>query len=258
MTVRDVARAGQGAVVGKLDTAPLRATSLTTQAYDRLRRAITEGALAENSPLVIAKLVRAFGISHTPVREALARLHSEALVSFVDNVGYRVAGRPSESDVRHWVEARLPLEVACARLAAARITPGEIECLRAFNTRIGHEALGNDFEGVRLFADLNATFHRVMVTASQNPFLQRAHEQIWLGAHFSRARFRRKTDHRQIIAEHDAIIAALARADGDAAAAAMERHIVDSLERDRPRPTAGLEQAAGEATDTGRTSGRRR
>jgi DNA-binding GntR family transcriptional regulator len=255
---RDLAEAGREATVSALDTGPLRAASLTTQSYDRLRRAITEGALAEGYPLVIAQLVRSFGISHTPVREALARLHSEALVTFVDNVGYRVAGRPSEADVRHWMEARLPLEAACARLAAARITVEEIQLLRTLNARISNEARGNDFEAVRLFADLNANFHRVMVAASRNPFLQRAHEQIWLGAHFSRARLRRKTDHQQIIAEHSSIIAALVHADSDAAAAAMERHIVDSLERDCPRPEPGPEHATGEAANTGRSSRRSR
>jgi DNA-binding GntR family transcriptional regulator len=241
---RDLAEAGREATVSALDTGPLRAASLTTQSYDRLRRAITEGALAEGYPLVIAQLVRSFGISHTPVREALARLHSEALVTFVDNVGYRVAGRPSEADVRHWMEARLPVE--------------EIQLLRTLNARISNEARGNDFEAVRLFADLNANFHRVMVAASRNPFLQRAHEQIWLGAHFSRARLRRKTDHQQIIAEHSSIIAALVHADSDAAAAAMERHIVDSLERDCPRPEPGPEHATGEAANTGRSSRRSR
>jgi DNA-binding GntR family transcriptional regulator len=215
-----------------IDKAPLRAISLASQAYDRLRRAITEGTIAEDSPLVIAQLVRAFGISHTPLREALARLHSEGLVSFVDNIGYRVAARPSASDMRHWMEARLPLEVACVRLAVMRITPEEIQSLAAINARIRDEAMGNDFDGVRLFADLNATFHRVLVAASRNPFLQRAHEQVWLGAHFSRVRFRRAIDHEQIFAEHDAIVAALARHDESAAALAMERHIVDSLERD--------------------------
>jgi DNA-binding GntR family transcriptional regulator len=220
------------AAVHILQPAPLRAVSLTAQAYDRLRRAITEDALAADSPLVIAQLVRGFGISHTPVREALARLHSEGLVSFVENVGYRVAARPSASDMRHWMEARLPLEVACVRLAATRITADEIEALTAVNARIRDGALSSDFDGVRRFAELNASFHRLLVTASRNPFLQRAHDQVWLGAHFSRVRFRRASDHAQISAEHAAIVAALSHGDEAAAARAMERHIIDSLERD--------------------------
>ena len=229
---------GNVAQVVVLATAPLRSVSLATQAYDRLRRAISEGTLEEKTPLVISKLVHAFGISHTPLREALARLHSEGLVSFVDNVGYRVAELPSDSDRHHWMEARLALEVPCARLAAQRITAEELALLRSTNARIRTDALGNDFPGVRLFAELNAAFHRIVVAASRNPFLQRAHEQTWLGAHFSRVRYRRPSDHRHIIAEHRTLVTALARADGDAAATAMERHIVDSLERDRARPAA--------------------
>lgn len=245
-----------GASVRSLDIGPLRAASLATQAYDRLRRAITEGALAEHSPLVISKLVKLFGTSHTPIREALARLHADGLVSFVDNVGYRVAGPPRESDLLHWMEARLPLEVACARLAAERICAEDVERLREINARIRDEAPGSDFEGVRHFSDLNAQFHRVIVSASRNPFLQRAHDQIWLGAHFSRVRFRRAADHRQIVAEHDTIASALARSDVRAAAVAMERHIVDSLGRDRPQappePAAAATSGGGERVREGR------
>ena len=156
-------------------------------------------------------------------------------MSFVDNIGYRVAGSPRESDLLHWMEARLPLEVACARLAAVRIADEDVGRLRAINARIRDEAPGSDFEGVRQFSDLNAQFHRVIASASRNPFLERAHDQIWLGAHFSRVRFRRAVDHRQIVAEHEAIITALSASDAGAAAAAMERHIVDSLGRDRPQ-----------------------
>jgi DNA-binding GntR family transcriptional regulator len=246
------------AAVHVLETTPLRAVSLTAQAYDRLRRAITEGALAEDSPLVIAQLVRGFGISHTPLREALARLHSEGLVSFVENVGYRVAARPSASDMRHWMEARLPLEVACVRLAAMRITADEIRSLTSVNARIRDGALSSDFDGVRQFAELNAAFHRLLVVASRNPFLQRAHDQVWLGAHFSRVRFRRASDHAQIFAEHAAIVAALSRRDEGKAARAMERHIIDSLERDSQSPAAQPEPAPAARSPRRAASGKRR
>jgi DNA-binding GntR family transcriptional regulator len=217
------------------DALPLRANSLTAQAYERLRRLITEGALPANEPLVIAKLVRSYGVSHTPVREALARLHSEGLVNFTENVGYRVANAPTAIDLEQWMEARLQLEVAASKLAAQRISDDQLERLRDLNAQIESKVVGSEFESVRFFADLNAGFHRTLVEATNNPFLWRAHEQIWLGSFFSRGRLSLPTDYPEIVAEHAAIVDALERHDSEAAASAMARHIVDSLNRDKYR-----------------------
>lgn len=217
-------------------TPMIRASSLATQVYEKLRRSITEGGLAEGAALVIATIVREVGVSQTPVREALARLHAEGLVSFVENVGYRVAVRPNTADYGHWMEARLVVEVNAIRVAAKRATPEAVAVIEAINDRIRTTDFGQSFEGTRQFAELNAAFHRAIVEMAGNPFLVRAYDQIWLGAQFSRIHYRRGVTDRDLIAdEHQAVIDAIAAGTAARAAKAMKAHIVDSLERDRLR-----------------------
>jgi DNA-binding GntR family transcriptional regulator len=211
----------------------IKASSLAAQVYEELRRRITEGGLGEEQPLVIASLVRELGISQTPVREALARLHAEGLATFTDNIGYRVAPRPSAADYSNWMQARLVIEVGALRSGVAAISPDDVAVLRDINHKITTADFGTGFAGVRLFADLNREFHRRLIGITANPFLIRAYDQIWLAAQFSRVHFRTgMPDQERIAAEHDAIVGALALGDPAAAADALSDHIVRSLERD--------------------------
>jgi len=237
----------------------IKASSLATQVYETLRRRITEGRLPEDEPLVIASLVRELGVSQTPVREALARLHAEGLAAFAENLGYRVATRPSDADYRNWMEARLLLEVNSLRAAAAAAaaTDERIARLCAVNAEIAAADFGSSFEGIRRFAELNAAFHRELILMGGNPFLVGAYDQIWLGAQFSRIHFKRGvTDQRRIAREHQAIIDALRARDVDRACEAMRSHIVDSLVRDQEREERAAAGEDGEETRRGVPSSR--
>jgi DNA-binding GntR family transcriptional regulator len=186
--------------------------------------------------LVISQLVKEFGVSHTPVREALARLYAEGLATFTDNIGYRVAPRPSMTDYENWMQARLVIEVGAMRQAAGKIADDSVSQLHAINAAIRNTEFGTGFEGVRAFADLNRQFHRALISLCGNPFLERAYDQIWLGAQFSRIHIAQGILNQQKISdEHDAVIDALRLKDIDAAAQALSRHIIESLRRDSAR-----------------------
>ena len=200
-----------------------------------LRRRIAEGGLGEEQPLVIASLVREFGVSHTPVREALARLHAEGLATFTDNVGYRVAPRPSSADYHNWMQARLVIEIG-AMQAVSEVDEGAIARLNAINQQIASADFGKQFEGVRRFSELNREFHRELIALCRNPFLQRAYDQIWLGAQFSRVHYERGVlDQAAITREHDQILRALRKSDLPLARERLASHIVKSLKRDASR-----------------------
>lgn len=213
----------------------IRALSLSGQVYEVLRRRITEGGLGEEQPLVIASLVRELGISHTPVREALARLHAEGLATFTDNIGYRVAPRPTSADYNNWMQARLVIEVG-AMQAVSEVDEGAIARLSAINQKIASADFGKQFEGVRHFSELNREFHRELIALCRNPFLQRAYDQIWLGAQFSRVHYERGVlDQEAIAREHDKILRALRKGDLASARESLASHIVKSLKRDASR-----------------------
>ncbi|GGH24158.1 GntR family transcriptional regulator [Alsobacter metallidurans] len=227
-----------GASQPQRGTAPplIRASSLAGQVYEALRRKITEGQLEENQPLVIAAIVREFGVSQTPVREALARLHAEGVATFTNNFGYRVAPLPSMADYHHWMQARLVLEVGALNASATRVSPEDLAMLRKLNDQIAHAHFGKDFAGVKLFSELNREFHRKLIGMSANPFLIKAYDQIWLGAQFSRVHFETGIPDRELIAhEHQDIIRSLSAGDIAEASEALSNHIVRSLERDAAR-----------------------
>jgi DNA-binding GntR family transcriptional regulator len=211
----------------------IRALSIATQVYETLRRRITENLLDEQQPLVISALVKEFGVSHTPVREALARLHAEGLATFTENIGYRVTPRPTAADYSHWMQARLTLEVGAMRHIAPPISVADIERLSSINDAIAGQGFGANFESARRFSELNRAFHRELILLCKNPFLAKAYDRIWLGAQFSRIHAQRGVLNQQtIVEEHRVIVNALRDGLIGQAADLLARHIVESLDRD--------------------------
>src|SRR6202012_5611157 len=102
---------------------------LREQVYDQLRQRIITGEYRSGAQLREGVLAGEFGISKTPVREALGRLVQEELVDVIARSGYVVRGMTLE-EVEALFELRLLIEGAAARLAAERMTEPEIERLQ--------------------------------------------------------------------------------------------------------------------------------
>ena len=94
------------------------ATSLTSDAYHRLRTEIIQGKIRPNERLIAADLAERLAISRTPVREALQLLASEGLVVGVKR-GYVVRDHTA-AEIRQIYEVRAALEGMAARLVAER------------------------------------------------------------------------------------------------------------------------------------------
>lgn len=210
----------------------LQKPSLVDQIYEALFDRITQGGLTTGERLVIDRLARDFGVSLIPVREALARLQAERLVVLEANRGYRVAPKPDRGEVEAWREAREMIETYAVRLAARRMSAPELAQIRRTNQQIRATVRATDAATARTFMDLNDDFHRAIVTASGNPYIQEAYDQLHYGPQMFRITSQfGQIDLDEVLAEHEAILAALAAGDPDRAAAAMSRHIVEGLER---------------------------
>ncbi|QNG38544.1 GntR family transcriptional regulator [Geodermatophilaceae bacterium NBWT11] len=96
--------------------------------YDRLHAQIVDGQLAPGSVLVEGTLAREYGVSRTPVREALSRLGHEGLIERHER-GMRVRVLRPE-DVLEIYEVRIALEAAAAHAAALRRTDLDLARLR--------------------------------------------------------------------------------------------------------------------------------
>ena len=93
--------------------------TLAVQLADRLREAVMRGDFTLGEALSELKLAAAFGVSRTPVREALTTLQREGLIDIRPQSGSFVF-LPSEEDVAELAEFRSMVEVQALRLACAR------------------------------------------------------------------------------------------------------------------------------------------
>jgi DNA-binding GntR family transcriptional regulator len=151
---------------GILEPIDLRRRSLTQQVHDAIRDAIVSKALPPGMRLSEAALADKFGVSKTPVREALLRLAAIGLVEG-ESSGTRVV-TPSRDRIRHAYEVRGGHEFTAARLAAARATRREVAELTRVAEQSVMRAEAGDAPGFREF---DARFHRGVARAASNPLL---------------------------------------------------------------------------------------
>lgn len=134
-------------------------TSAADRVYDSLRTGIRDGRLPGGARLREVDIAEDAGVSRTPVREALRRLHAEGLVEFTPHRGAQVASW-SDRDVEEIFDLRALLEGHGARLACARATEEQIALLRrACDAMERAVARGRLFELTRL----NNRFHRLIL-----------------------------------------------------------------------------------------------
>lgn len=99
--------------------AVIKRMSLVDQVYEKLKDKIVQLKIPFGSKLNVSKLQEEYGVSSTPVREALNRLLNEGLIEFENNVGARVIDI-TEDDVRRIQEVSFAYEMAAARYAMKR------------------------------------------------------------------------------------------------------------------------------------------
>ncbi|MGC8203875.1 GntR family transcriptional regulator [Aliiroseovarius sp. PTFE2010] len=193
----------------------------TTQkdAYGLILDAIDTGIYKPGDRLVESELADRFGVSRTPIREALQRLETQSMLTR-DGRSLIVASLDHNQLADLYV-VRAELEGLAARLAARHATPEEVRVLR--------EMVEEDQELVGDPAALsrsNRRFHKLIHLASHNRFLVQqldlVHRSMALLATTSLAAEGRGAD---ALDEHRRIVAAIAAGDGDAAYEALRAHI---------------------------------
>ncbi|MGF1447450.1 MAG: GntR family transcriptional regulator [Pikeienuella sp.] len=193
--------------------------------YAALLDAIDAGLYRPGERLKEIELAARFGVSRTPVREALGRLESQGLVARDGRRGLTVAALDAH-ELGELYDLREMLEGFAARLAARRASPAEIEVL-AEMVAADRGLVGTG--DVSALARANKRFHRALHLAAHNRFLEQALD----GMRRSLALLSGTTlgeTHRQgaSIDEHAAIVAAIAARDEAAAEAAARLHIVNA------------------------------
>ena len=184
-----------------------------------LRELIISGELEPSEPLRQRDLADRFGVSQTPVREALRRLESEGLVVNDPHRGATVAGSRSGGQEDN-IQIRASLEALGARLASRGIPPDRIRSLRAINDLL--ESLP---EGDPEYAVLNRRFHFAVYEVAESPVLLSMMRLLWQAMPAGPKVARSQEDSCE---EHRRLTDALASHDSEAAAAITFEHITGS------------------------------
>lgn len=210
-------------------------------AYNEIRRRIVDGSYGEGARLPETRLVAEIGVSRTPIREALRRLHSEGLVTFTPNKGARVATW-SEQDLEDILGMRLALESYAARIAATRIGPDQIAELERLATQMETTLRERGPDYYPEIAELNNEFHRKVVQAAGSSSLlsvlstvvevpamsQGAKEYVEMPLVRRAVHPYDVTELERSAAHHREIIAALADGDAEWAESIIRTHILAS------------------------------
>ncbi len=188
-------------------------------AYELILEAIDVGLYRPGDRLVESDLAERFGVSRTPIREALQRLEIQRLLAR-DGRSLIVAAL-NHNQLAELYVVRTELEALAARLAAQHAAPEEIRVLRD----MVEEDKGRLDKPAEL-ARTNRRFHKQLHLASHNRYLVQqldmVHRTMALLATTSLAAEGRA---RNAVSEHEAIVAAIEARDGAAAGEALRAHI---------------------------------
>lgn len=193
------------------DGAQIVRPALHAEVIERLRDLIADGTLPEGDRLNERVLCDRFGISRTPLREALIVLQGEGLVTLSPRKGAYVT-KMSLEQIREILELIGGLETIAATLTCQRASPGAIDDIKA-----RHVAMVDFFKRDDMLAyfKVNESIHLAIVAASNNSELIRLHAT--LRRRVVRALYSpliKPERWRESIVEHEGFLAALQRRDG--------------------------------------------
>lgn len=194
--------------------------------YDALKEMILERRLAPGMRINISEMARQLHVSATPVREALARLEADALVTKEHLRGYSVTAPLDSEHFDQLYEIRLILEPTAARLAAVRRSQEQLRAMEETVAKMTRATAGRSFRMVNTYASQDALFHALIAEASGNVYIQdtiarlRSHQQL------ARLYFHHGIlDADEAIPEHAHILDAIRHRDAELAADLLTRHI---------------------------------
>jgi len=214
--------------VGKIE----KKQSLADQAYESLREAVLHGQLEPGERLNQAELANHLGVSDRTVREALARLVAEGVISRNPYREFRVVAVTAE-DIEDIVRMRAMLEGWAVEFAASRITVDELDRMRRLLPRMNNDSA---LRSAAAFQGYNRDFHWTAINACKKPHLIYMLKRLWdlmllysLGENGSD--LTNGSDIRRLQQSHQELVEALSSGDGLAAHAILAKHSEEAMEQ---------------------------
>ncbi len=214
---------------------PPQCTNLDDRIHAHVRGLILDGRIRSGERIRVEALASRLGVSRARVVSALKRLAREGAVDWLSRRGIYVR-LLNKREMAELFQVREMLEGLSARLAARRITSGEVTRLTEMARAISGEPTP---ELTRRYLRFDRTFHRRLVAIARNEHLARAMDSINMMFFAYQEGLVRPPS--ETIPEHLAILRAMQRRDPDASEAAMRLHFRRSADRLEGNVTAGQE-----------------
>jgi DNA-binding GntR family transcriptional regulator len=183
---------------------------------------ILHGRIAPGAALDETRLATAFGVSRTPIREALRQLEAIGLAEARPHRGAVAAAIP-ERRLDEMFAVMAELEALCARWSALSMTPADRREMEAVHAEAASLVWAGD---IAAYAEINNVFHETIYKGSRNGFLAdltlSVRQRV---APFRRAQFEAVGRLAKSHEEHDRVVTAILRGDGETAAREMRTHI---------------------------------
>ncbi len=197
---------------------------------ENLEERIFDGTFSDGDRLDEVRIASQFGVSRTPLREALQRLALTGLVELIPRRGAFVR-QPGPVELIEMFEVMAEMEAVCGRLAAMRISEEALSDLREANLRCQRAVERQDVETYYLE---NECFHKIIYQQSGNSFLEAETTQLHRRLKpFRRRQLRLRGRMAQSLDEHRAILLALEKGDAATAASALRGHVAVQGEKFR-------------------------
>lgn len=202
-------------------------STLHADLVDLIRDLIVEGDLEAGAKVPERVLCERFGVSRTPLREALKTLASEGLLELLPHRGARVA-RLTEEDVDQMFPIMGALEALSGELACQNLTEEQFAEIQALHYQM---ILHYTRKELSAYFAANQQIHEKIFEASANPLLLQMYRT--LAGRIRRARFVANMSAerwQQAVDEHEEMLAALSKRDGKALADVLKRHLHNKCE----------------------------
>lgn len=196
--------------------------SLHDEIVDRLRDLIVDGELRPGQKIQEPELCERFGVSRTPLREALKALAAEGLVALLPNRGASVA-QITLKEIHELFPIMGALEALAGALACEHITEGALKTIRREHDRMIQYFERGEWPG---YIKANRAIHDALFAAAGNESLAALFRQLLVRTHAARfVATNSPARWEQSVEDHQKIIAALEKRDGKKLALLLAAHL---------------------------------
>ena len=209
-------------LAGHRRTGRPRTATAAARIYAELRAELVSLQRRPGDPIIEAEIARAYGVSRTPVREAILRLSDEGLVEIFPQSGIFVSRIPLAA-LPEAIIVRRSLEETTTRMATERASASQILSLHAILERQREAEVAADREA---FHQADEAFHAAIADIAGHPGIWKLILQVKV--HVDRFRWLtlpQRGRMAEVIAEHEAVMAAIEARNPASAGAAMARHL---------------------------------